>query len=95
MGILSGLFRSRDKPKDYYSSPSLRYLFGRSASGTNVTEESAMQVTAVYACVRILSEAIAELPLNIYEYQSDGGKKKVFDHPLYKILHDEPNPEMT
>ena len=95
MGILSGLFRSRDKPKDYYSSPSLRYLFGRSASGTNVTEESAMQVTAVYACVRILSEAIAQLPLNIYEYQSDGGKKKVFDHPLYKILHDEPNPEMT
>lgn len=95
MGILSGLFRSRDKPKDYYSSPSLRYLFGRSASGTNVTEESAMQVTAVYACVRILSEAIAQLPLNIYEYQSDGGKKRVFDHPLYKILHDEPNPEMT
>lgn len=96
MGILTGFFHSRDKPTtDYYSSPSLRYLFGRSASGTQVTEENALQVTAVYACVRILAEAIASLPLQMFEYQSDGGKKKVFDHPLYRILHDEPNPEMT
>lgn len=95
MGIFSGIFRSRDKPEDYYNSPSLRYLFGKSSSGTNVTEENAMQVTAVYACVRILAEAIASLPLHMYEYQPDGGKKKVFDHPLYRLLHDEPNPEMT
>ncbi len=101
MGIIERLFKSRDKPletnevKNYYSSPSLRYLFGKSTSGTNVTEDSAMQVTAVFACVRILSESIASLPIHLYEYQSDGGKKRIFDHPLYRILHDEPNPEMT
>ena len=54
-----------------------------------------MQTTAVYACVRILAEAVASLPLHVYEYQDDGGKKLVHDHPLYYLLHDEPNPEMT
>ena len=60
-----------------------------------VNERTAMQTTAVYACVRILAEAVASLPLHVYEYQDDGGKKLVHDHPLYYLLHDEPNPEMT
>jgi len=50
---------------------------------------------AVYACVRILAEAIAGLPLHIYRYKKDGGKEKALTHPLYYLLHDEPNPEMT
>ena len=54
-----------------------------------------MQMTAVYSCVRILSEAVAGLPLNIYRYNDSGGKEKAFTHPLYRLLHDEPNPEMT
>ncbi len=54
-----------------------------------------MQMTAVYACVRILSEAIAGLPLHLYRYKDDGGKEKAIDHSLYTLLHDEPNPEMT
>ena len=54
---------------------------------------TAMQTTAVYACVRILSEAIASLPIHIYRYK-DGGKEMVCDHPLYMPLHDEPNPDM-
>jgi HK97 family phage portal protein len=45
--------------------------------------------------VRILAEAIASLPLHIYKYKEGGGKELVYDHPLYTILHDEPNPEMT
>ena len=52
-------------------------------------------MTAVYACVRILSEAIAGLPLHLYRYKEDGGKEKAVDHPLYLLLHDEPNPEMS
>ena len=52
-------------------------------------------MTAVYACVRILSEAIAGLPLHLYRYKDDGGKEKAVDHPLYLLLHDEPNPEMS
>lgn len=52
-------------------------------------------MTAVYACVRILSEAVAGLPLNLYKYNSNGSKEKALEHPLYFLLHDEPNPEMT
>ena len=54
-----------------------------------------MQVTAVYCCVRILSEAVASLPLHLYRYTSEGSKEKAVDHPLYFLLHNEPNPEMT
>ena len=54
-----------------------------------------MQMTAVYSCVRILAEAIAGLPLHVYQYNNDGGKDKALKHPLYHILHDEPNPEMS
>ena len=51
-------------------------------------------MTAVYSCVRILSEAVASLPLHLYRY-TETGTEKAGDHPLYTILHDEPNPEMT
>ena len=95
MGILSGLFRSRDKPKNSTSGSAYRFFFGGSTSGKNVNERSAMQMTAVYACVRILSESIAGLPVHLYKYREDGSKEKAIDHPLYRILHDEPNPEMT
>ena len=93
--ILSRLARSRDKPKDTWQGTDFSYLFGRTTSGKKVNEFTAMQTTAVYACVRILSEALASLPLHIFSYEKSGGKRRVFDHPLYHILHDEPNPEMT
>ena len=95
MSIISGLFHSRDKPQN--STVGSRYAFtmGGSSSGKFVTERSAMQMTAVYACVRILSEAIAGLPLHTYRYKDGGGKEKAVDHPLYQLLHDEPNPEMS
>ena len=54
-----------------------------------------MQMTAVYSCVRILAEAVAGLPLHMYRYTKDGGKEKAIDHPLYLLLHDEPNREMS
>lgn len=67
----------------------MREIFGYtpSKSGIEVTEESAMRLTAVYACVRILSESIASLPLKIYKRAPDG-KKEAISHPLYRILHD-------
>ena len=46
-----------------------------------------MQMTAVYSCVRILSEAVASLPLNVYRYTESGGKEKAIDHSLYRLLH--------
>lgn len=97
MGIKSlfGFGQARDKPVDKVADAGYSFLFGRTTSGKPVNERTAMQTTAVYACVRILAEAVASLPLHVYEYQDDGGKKLVYDHPLYYLLHDEPNPEMT
>lgn len=95
MGILTGLFKSRDKPVNATSGSSYRFFLGGSTSGKPVTERSAMQMTAVYSCVRILAEAVAGLPVHLYRYTETGGKEKALDHPLYFLLHDEPNPEMS
>lgn len=95
MGLFTGIFRSRDKPQNRTAGSSYSFFFGGSSSGKNVNEMSAMQMTAVYSCVRILAEAVAGLPLHLYRYTDDGGKEKAVDHPLYILLHDEPNPEMS
>ena len=95
MGIFSGLFKSRDKPQDRTAGSSYTFFMGSTTSGKTVTERTAMQMTAVYSCVRILAEAVAGLPLHLYKYTQNGGKEKAIDHPLYRLLHDEPNPEMS
>lgn len=95
MGFLSGLFRSRDAPQNRTSGSAYSFFMGGSTSGKRVNARSSMQMTAVYSCVRILSEAVAGLPLHLYEYTNGGSKEKAVKHPLYFLLHDEPNPEMT
>ena len=95
MGIFSGLFKSRDKPQNRTAGSGYTFFMGGTTSGKTVTERSAMQMTAVYSCVRILSEAVAGLPLHLYKYTDSGGKAMALDHPLYHLLHDEPNPEMS
>lgn len=96
MGILErlGLKRQRGEPKNKYEGNDFSLLFGRTTSGKTVNERTALQTTAVYACVRILSETIASLPLHVYRY-TEGGKTKDTEHVLYTLLHDEPNPDMT
>ena len=54
-------------------------FMGGSTSGKRVNERTAMQMTAVYSCVRILSEAVASLPLQFYRYTDDGGKEKAVE----------------
>ena len=70
------------------------FVFGRAESGERVDEKSAMQIATVYACVRLLAESVAGLPLHLYRV-TDRGKEKARDHPLYPILYRQPNPEMT
>ena len=92
-----GLFRrkARDHPQDRTVGSQYTFFMGGSSAGKAVTERSAMQMTAVYSCVRILAEAVAGLPLHFYKYEDDGSKKKAIDSNLYHLLHDEPNPEMS
>ena len=82
MGIFSGLFKSRDKPENRTAGSSYAFYLGGSTSGKAVTEQSAMQMTAVYSCVRILAEAVAGLPLHLYRYNAEGGKEKALLHTL-------------
>jgi len=92
--FLSRLFKTRASPKNssWFSPPS--FFFGTSSSGKAVNEKIALQTTAVYACVRILAETIASLPFHTYRYTLNG-KEKAIEHPIYYLLHSEPNPEMT
>lgn len=93
MGFVKLFNRRRARNKQLSSGYS--FLFGPTSSGRAVTEQSVMQMTAVYSCVWLLAEAVAGLPLHVYRQDADGSKAKAVDHPLYRLLHDEPNPEMT
>ena len=77
--------------------PRLNELFGGAStdSGVTVTPDTALTYSAVYAAVRVIAEAVSSLPLNLHERNPGGGKSKASAHPLYHILHDSPNPEMT
>ena len=88
------LARIRGKPKIEQHFPITIFLFGGTTSGKAVNERSAMQMTAVYVCSN-LSEAVAGLPLHLYLQKECGSKQKAIEHPLYFLLHDEPNSEMT
>lgn len=68
---------------------------GSTASGARVTPDTALQLAAVFGCVRVISETVASLPLLMYRWRSDGGKERAADHPLYDILHDRPNAWQT
>ena len=62
---LFGFGQAMDKPVRNYSNGEYLFNFGRSTSGKSVNEMTAMQTRAVYACVRILSEAVASLPIHV------------------------------
>ncbi len=66
-------------------------LSGRSASGEVVTVDTALQLSAVIACVKVLSETLAQVPLMIFKRLPDGGKERAPDHPVYDLLHRAPN----
>jgi HK97 family phage portal protein len=67
------------------------FNFSTSASGQNVTSDTAMRVSAVYACVTVLSQTLAMLPKYIKRLRPDGGKDILQAHRLYKQIHNRPN----
>ena len=93
MNLLQSIFKPRAENRA--AGLGNRFFFGQSDAGKVVNERTAMQMTAVYACVRILAESIASLPLHVYRKGEHGDQVKAEDFLLYTLLHDEPNPEMT
>lgn len=71
-------------------------LFGGSTkANTNVNTQTSMGVAAFFNGVQLIASGLASLPLGVFERMSDGSRREAFDHPLYYILHDQPNPYMT
>lgn len=101
MGLFSK--RSRDKPQEQRSADGKMQDFikgidvdqgGGVASGQSVDELRAMQTSAVYACVRVLAETIASLPCYLYKREKEM-QVPAREHPLFEVLHDMPNYEMS
>ena len=96
MGFMSAVRSALDKIMPGRQPGGAMYgTYARSDAGIDVSEEAAMRLAAVQACVRVLSEDIAALPLQVFMRTKDGGKERARSHPLYFLLHDEPNGEMT
>lgn len=95
MGFWDRLFRR----KTTLANPALWLIdaFGgtKATSGISVSADSSMRCAAVYACVRVLAESVAQLPLILYRRLPNGGKERATDHPLYTLLHDAPNSWQT
>src|SRR4030095_9049722 len=96
-----GRVLGREQPAEKrYLPPSLSVManvpLGQVAnSGVNVTPDTSMRLTAVYACIHVISEDIASLPLRLYRRLRPEGEEEARNHPLFKVLHEQPNPEQT
>lgn len=68
---------------------------GNTPSGKAVTVDTALQLAAVWACAGLISQTIASLPATLYGQDADGSRTVAVNHPLYTLLHDQPNSDMT
>lgn len=71
------------------------FFGGQTWSGEAVNPEIALQISAFWSCVRLISESVGCLPLDIFQKSGDGARKTRDDHPLYKLVHDQPNADHT
>lgn len=92
MGLIRSLLERR--AIDAESPVFAALMAANTAAGVPVTESSALRSTAVFGCTRILAETIGALPLPVYE-RLEKGKTRAPDHPLYEVLHNVANTEMT
>lgn len=93
LGYITGEKRSASVGAESYS-PELARIFGLSYNGTTVNEETAMRLSAVYACIKIISESVAKLPLHVYE-TTNGTRQVAKTHPVHRLLYSDPNEYMT
>lgn len=90
MGLIRTLLERRELTVD----PRLLRM-NQTSSGVPVTTASSMTVPALWACIRVLAESVAQLPLVLHERMDNNGRQRAEAHPLYRLLHDLPNPDMT
>ena len=94
--LLSLITESRAHPSQKTNWALYGFSAGQgTASGITINEEKAMGITAVYACLRVLSETVGSLPVHLFRRISDQKRERATNHPYYKIIHSKPNPEMV
>jgi HK97 family phage portal protein len=71
------------------------YFGSETWSGETVNEHGAMQLSAFWACTRLISQTLATLPLGLFERDANGNKRAITQHDLYGLLHDSPNADQT
>ena len=97
MGKLIGLMKPERRV--HPSSQTNWALYGlagghKTATGKDIDEKTALTSTIVFACIQCLAQTVSSLPLVLYEKIDENSRERAVDHPLYKVLHDNPNPEM-
>jgi len=97
-----GLFNRKKETREAVDQKTADFIKGvdldfgnASNSGVNVDEDGSLKVSTVYACVKVIAETVASLPLSLLKEETSGDKSKAKQHALYGILHDAPNDEMT
>ncbi|ARZ01321.1 phage portal protein [Yersinia ruckeri] len=94
--FLPQMFKNRGQSGQNHWGSWISSLSGRpSAAGVNVTRDSALGVAAIRACVTLLAESVAQLPCELYRRTADGGRVRASDHPLYDVIHNQPNKKDT
>lgn len=99
-GLIQWVWSGNAEPRATLAMPDLSMtealtLDTKTASGIAVNADRAMQLSTVSACVRLIAESIASLPLDVFQRLGDGGRRRVPDHPQHRLLHSEPNGVMT
>lgn len=96
MGVFSRILAQKEYSMEDFTNDIRKRLYGGQASpGDSVSEAQAMKFITVFSCVRVLAEGVGALPLFVYKKRPGGGKDKVDTHPVFELLHDKPNNEMT
>lgn len=98
MGILDRL--EKRPPERRYSMKDVADQFfdgqgAKTKSGATVNETSALNLSAVWAAVRVLTDTVASIPVHVYKRLEPRGKERASSHPVYRLLHDRANPEMS
>ncbi len=98
MGIIDRLFGRKDEQKSVSFDPVWLDFFGsrQSKAGVPVSWERALDVSTVFACIRVIAEGVAQVPLRVMRELPNGkGSEPAIDHPLYKVLNSKPNQWQT
>lgn len=96
MSFLSRFFGREQRETAASSDPSLAEFFGQRANATGYVDPNRASGLAVaQACISVISQNLAAMPMNVYERSSNGGRERAANHPLHGVLHDRFNAQMT